>query len=296
MITELTPEQAAKMPEYVKTWTAKGATTRQRTLEDAQIDFARFQQLILQKETPAEVFLLQSPKKCWDLVNELMSKKAGREVKLKFIYPYFDCQFWAAWFGFYEFFRVELGIEYPNLPEYLAFLNCQEYGMVFPLDEACIVCQPPTILKTNERGLHSENGPAVSYGGDNELYALNGTVMKKEYVLTPAEQIDPLDVLRESNVDVRRELLRKVGIERMLQALPHTLLDKVDNYELYNIDLSQGLSDVNSDNLNNARFLKMLNPSIGVYHMEGVAPGTATVAEALKWRNQNLFVNADVLT
>ena len=288
MITELTQEQINKFPQYISEWTAKGLTTTKRTLEDATIDFGNFQKIILNKETPAPVVLLDSPAKCWAKVNEVMSAKEGRDVNLKFVYPYFDCQFWASWFSFYEFMRNEVGIKFTNEKEYDVLKNCQSYGMVFPLDEVCIVCQPPTIINKNASGLHCENGPALSYGGDNEIFALNGVVMTKEYVMTPASQINGEMILMEKNVEIRRELLRKVGIERAMESLPNRLLDKDGNYELYSIDLSEEIKD--------ARYLKMVNPSIGVFHLEGVDPKISTVKDALIWRNQNLFVNAEILT
>ncbi len=203
-----------------------------------------------------------------------------------FVYPYFDCQFWAGWFSFYEFFRNECGISYPS--EYDTFKNCQDYGMVFPLDELCIVCQPPTIIKKNNSGLHCENGPALSYNGDNEIYALNGVVMKKEYVMTPSHDISGEMILKETNTEMRRELLRKVGVERAMDSLPHKLLEKRGNYELYSIDLSNEVKD--------ARYLKMLNPSVGVWHIEGIEPGISTIADALKWRNNNWYEDAEILT
>ena len=206
----------------------------------------------------------------------------------KFVYPYFDCQFWASWFSFYEFMKTELGIEFPNEKEYNILKDCQKYGMVFPLDDLCVVCQPPTIIKKNNSGLHCENGPALSYNGDNEIFALNGVVMPKEYVLTPARDITAETVMKETNVEIRRELLRKVGIERLMNDLPHKLLETRGNYELYSIDLSNEIKD--------ARYLKMQNPSIGVFHLEGLAPGINTIEEALKWRNNNLFVDAEILT
>jgi len=224
-------------------------------------------------------------------VESQVDSQVGEQVKLNgqeltFVYPYFDCQFWAGWFSFYEFFRNECGINYP--PEYDTFKNCQDYGMVFPLDELCIVCQPPTIIKKNNSGLHCENGPALSYNGDNEIYALNGVVMKKEYVMTPSHEISGEMILKETNTEVRRELLRKVGVERAMNSLPHKLLEKRGNYELYSIDLSNEVKD--------ARYLKMLNPSIKTWHIEGIEPGISTITEALKWRNNNWYEDAEILT
>jgi hypothetical protein len=65
-------------------------------------------------------------------------------------------------------------------------------------------------------------------------------------------------------------------------------LDRQNEYELYSIELSEEVKD--------ARYLKMTNPSIGCFHMEGVAPEINNVKEALLWRNEQMFENAEVLT
>ena len=313
MITKLTKKQVNKFPKYVAEWTQKGLTTEQQSLENAIIDFGNFQKLILKKEKIAPVVILDSPTQCWiavcmmanlknlsdsqvsSQVESQVSSQVWSQVRSQvssqikdFIYPYFDCQFWAGWFSFYEFLKNEVGISFSNEKEYNAFKDCQKYGMAFPLDELCIVCQPPTIIKKNENGLHCTDGPALSYNGDNEIYALNGVSMPKEYVLTGEENITAEMVMKETNVEIRRELLRKVGIERILNDLPHKVLDTVGNYELYSLDLS--------DELKNCKYLKMTNPSVGCFHLEGIEPSVNTVAEALKWRNNNMFVDAEILT
>lgn len=288
MITELTKEQEAKMPQYVEKWTKLGLTTTRRTLEDAKRDFSNFYTLILKKPVPSKILICDSPESSWKEICKFLSAKEGRNVDISFIYPYFDCQFWAQWTAFYDFMKVELGVTYENDAEYEALKACQSYGMVFPLDEICVVCQPPSIIKRSGDSLHCEDGPALTYSGDNEIYALNGVVIKKEYVMTPAEQLSPKEVLKETNAEIRRELLRKIGIERMLGELPSKVLDKRGNYELYSIELSPEIKD--------ARYLKMTNPSIGVFHLEGVAPEISTVKEALEWRNEKWFTDAEVLT
>ena len=132
-----------------------------------------------------------------------VENQVGSQVESQIVYPYFDCQFWASWFSFYDFIRDEIGLSFPNETEYNAFKQCQKYGMVFPLDELCIVCQPPTVIKKNNNGLHCEDGPALSYNGDNEIYALNGVSMPKEYVLTSAEEITADTVMKETNVEIQ---------------------------------------------------------------------------------------------
>ena len=160
--------------------------------------------------------------------------------------------------------------------------------MVFPLDDLCIVCQPPSILKKNENGLHCEDGPALSYGGQNEIYSLNGVTMTKELVLAKPEDLGGQKILAETNVEIRRELLRKVGIGKLLSSLPRAMIDKKDDYELYSVDLS--------DTLRGAKFLKMFNPSIKTFHVEGVDVKVKTVSKALLWRNSGMFENAEVLS
>lgn len=286
MIETLTQAQIEKFPTYVKKWTERGLTTVQRTSEDAIRDFTLFQENIL-KKTPLPVVLLKSPLECNKKIKELTcpDMKSG---EFQCVYPYFDCQYWAGWFSFYDYMEQELGIKYDNKKNYDIMKSCQSYGMVFPLDTICIVCQPPTIIKTNSNGLHCENGVALSYNGDNELYALNGVIMSKELVMTPAHDITTNQVFKETNVDIRRELIRKVGIAQILDKLPHKILDSDGDYVLYSIDLSAEVKD--------ARYLKMTNPSIGVFHIEAVGPEIATVKDAKLWRNENMFADAEILT
>lgn len=320
-IEQLTPEQEAKFKTYVDKYVEIGLTTKKRTLADAIIDFSMFQSTIM-KEAAKPVILLDSPIECWVAVcqlNGLNNSNGGydtelwnrvkntitnqfqqQDVKLDipavdgyaseltFVWPYFDCQFWSGWLSFFEFMKNEVGIQYEVNAEYDTFKSCIGYGMVFPVELACIVCQPFSEIHRNKSGLHNERGPALSYNGMNDVYALNGVTMDKVYVMTPANEITAEMVMKETNVEVRRELIKKVGIERLFSDLPHKLLDKRDNYELYSIDLSEEVKD--------ARYLKMVNPSIGCFHLEGVAPDITTVKDALLWRNQNLFVDAEILT
>jgi hypothetical protein len=112
--------------------------------------------------------------------------------------------------------------------------------------------------------------------------------MAPRHVLTPGHEIDPKEVLAETNADIRRELVRKVGIERMIDVLKPKRLDRQGTYELLSVRLSDEVPD--------ARYLKMVNPSIRTFHMEGVSPDCATVDHALNWRNNQWFTNAEVLT
>lgn len=94
--------------------------------------------------------------------------------------------------------------------------------------------------------------------------------------MTPEEKMDPSEILNEKNVDIRRELIRKIGIERFMQVAKTRTLHARGNYELLALDLSPEMKG--------CKFLKMLNPSIGIWHVEGVPNTCNTVEEALEAR------------
>jgi len=172
----------------------------------------------------------------------------------------------------------EIGVQdIPLLVKY--YFETSKLGLIYPLNDFIVVCQKPNILRKNNNGLHCENGPALAYNdnGISEWYYLNGVSMKKEHVMTHSQKLNPKEILAETNVEARRELIRKIGIEMLLNHLPHKIIDKKDNYELLDIELN--------NEVKHARYLKMINPSISVFHVEGVSPECLTVQHAINWRS-----------
>lgn len=141
-----------------------------------------------------------------------------------------------------------------------------------------VIAVPRPALHFEGTRLHSASGPAVSWPNGESYYFLRGAEVVREVVETPAALLDPRLVLFERNAQVRAEIVRKVGIERVCEALNARSVDRSGDYELLLLDLSDGRE---------RPYLKMRNPSVpGVYHIEGVAPHCRTVADALAWRNQ----------
>jgi hypothetical protein len=70
--------------------------------------------------------------------------------------------------------------------------------------------------------------------------------------------------------------------------LPHKRLDKQGDYEILSVNLGGDATD--------ARFIKMLNQSIGCWHLEGEPPEIDTVEKALNRRNSKWFTHAEILT
>jgi len=196
-------------------------------------------------------------------------------------------QYEASWLSYYDFMSVVLGQETDRLAG--NEILCKEAGWSILFWELALLSEKPTQIHRNERGqLHKDGALALAHSDGWGIYALNGVRMKAEHILTPAKDLPPKTILAETNADIRRELIRKVGVERMLVALPHKRMEKRGDYELLSVELSGDLKD--------ARYLKMLNPSIGTWHLEGVAPECDTVEKSLNWRNQNFHTNAEILT
>jgi hypothetical protein len=153
----------------------------------------------------------------------------------------------------------------------------QHGGWFLPHTHTCWCAERHTTLVRNAEGrLHCHDGLACGYPDGWGAYALNGVRMEEWMVMTPADRLDPTKILAVSNVEQRRELIRKVGMERFLTACRATVVNTQGEYALLSVTLS--------DDIRDARFLKMKNPSIGVWHVEGVHPSCQTVQEAINWR------------
>src|SRR3990167_7443472 len=203
-------------------------------------------------------------------------------------------RFWSAWQAYVTFFRYVCGWTPPTaiLDRMRAYEKCQSSaGYWWANRDFCIVSNTPKKIERKENALHCENGKAIEYRDGWGLYFLNGVRMKEEYVMTPAEKIKPETILSEKNVDVRRELIRKIGVERLVSA--GKLLEQKNGYSLY--DMSAVFHPIDR-----AVFLLMKNPSVpGVFHMEGVAPNVKTIQEALNLRrygNMKKEWNPEILT
>jgi hypothetical protein len=189
----------------------------------------------------------------------------------------------CAWAHCYDENLYE--IEFSNFPiedfeeKWFPFVDAYEAGLwLFWITESEVIALSRPIVQLSGERVHSERGPAVRWpGGEKEYFVLNGVSVPQELVQTPASELDAHLMLRERNAEVRREIVRKIGIERICRELNAECLDRSGDYELILLDLQDGFV---------RPFLKMKNSSIGVYHIEGVSPECRTVAEALAWRNQ----------
>lgn len=152
-------------------------------------------------------------------------------------------------------------------------------GFVWGSRDLVVASEPPCRLswERNEPGaeLHADGAPAVEYPSGWKLYFLHGVRVPREIAMTPAEAIDPHVMIETRSTEVRRAILRKIGIERACSMLPTEVVDRRQDYVLLTVYPGDGEM---------RRYLEMQNPSTGKRHIEAVDPACETVQQALNYR------------
>ena len=196
------------------------------------------------------------------------------------------------WLAYHQFFESGVGLELNPSPTPLFNLS-KNVGWWWPLDEAVVVTHKPTKIHLHDTRLHNLNAPAILYRDGFAVYAMNGVRFSGEeeikFITTPADQINPEEVLGIRNVEQRSEVIKKVGMDRMFRFFKPTLLDSAPEheYELYSLVVRTDQQDVPR------KYLKMRNPSVdNEVHLEAVHPDCKTVDEALSWRNTGVIESA----
>ena len=185
---------------------------------------------------------------------------------------------WSSWVGFLTFFRhvVKLKLDYSKFHhwEQLA-IHC---GPRVMHEEFCMISDRPLVLTVNARNQpHRADGPFQEWSDGSAIFALNGIFVPEWVVMTPVDQITKEMIVKETNADIRREIIRRIGNERLLKVFDYKVIDRLDDYELITFDIGDGRT---------RPFLKMINPSDPkLLHVEGVKPEIITVKAAISYRN-----------
>ena len=184
----------------------------------------------------------------------------------------------ADWLSFYAYFRDVCGPVEQTEPLVGLFELAKSAGWALPCERICWVSERHDVVQLNAEGrLHCNDGPAIHYPDGWSIYALNGVRVPEWLVETKAARLDARKFAELDNAEIRREFVRKVGIERIVTELGAEVLDRRGEYELLSVDLG--------GQTGKWPYLKMRNPSIGVWHLEAVVKECATVEQALNWRN-----------
>ena len=197
-----------------------------------------------------------------------------RDSVWDFIYGSHD----APWLSFYNYF-----LEIFNLKCCEKLIPLMELaknsGWWLPYSNIAICSEKPEIIKLKDGRIHCDGGPAIRYRDGFSVWGLHGVRISKEIAETPAMDLDPKLLIKEQNAEVRREVIRKVGMDRILQKLKGKKLDSWREYELYQID--------NID-IEPVGLLKMTCPSTQTFYTLRIPPEIKEARKAINWVNWNI--------
>jgi internalin A len=179
-----------------------------------------------------------------------------------------------------EFLISKLGITLDQKAQEL--LRCkqqlfEECGWIFPFEKMCLVCDRPLHLRFDSANeLHAEGEPAIAFADGYSLYFYHGVQLPEQYGKVHPDLWQAEWLLSESNAELRRVLIERIGYDRICQQLQAVELDGWQEYTLLKID--------NAD-VEPIYLLKMTCPSTGFIHALRVAPDLESAQEAIRWVN-----------
>jgi len=184
----------------------------------------------------------------------------------------------ASWLSFLDFFEM-CGVREARKSAPLRKLSLH-VGWWWSFQNLVLLTPKPSVLHINESGLHRHGGPALDYEGSWKIFALNGVRVPEWLAMQTSSELDPSRLFDIENAEIRREFVRKIGVERLCYSLGAREIDVWEapiggKYTLLELDVKGRVW----------KFLKMQNPSIDTWHVEGVPNECETVHQALNFRN-----------
>lgn len=307
-IETITEKNKEAFPKYVSKWTEIGLSTERFSLDEA-IDIVHPIQRVLLGKEATPVLLFDNPMLCWIAchlanknvpINDIPAKVQdfvdGKErFKLEsFCSPFLSGSFSVPNFSFYDCMFNEIGVEIDEelKSRYNIWEASSKLGMIFPLDNVCIVSQKPIKIVKNEQGqIHCDcGGPAIEYAGQmgEKIFALNGVVVPEWLANTQSSKLNLDQYNTIFNADVKMEFVRKFGVERML-----SFGKKIDSYENYDNEFwtksEYEIWDMKAlfETIDYAPHLKMLNQTTKVWHVEALPPDVRDLEQAMFRRMNN---------
>ena len=276
-ITSLTPEQTAQMAVYRDKWIAIGLSTdpadRPRAERGIHLAYKA-----AKLSPPATIIWCDSPMAITQAVT-----KANGGKKSDILGGYCYGQHDASWLAFYDYFKDVCGLVKETAPLEGLWEIAQSAGWWYPCTDTCWISERPRVLHRDAAGqLHADGRMALEYPDGWGVYALHGVRVPKELVLTPPEKLKVSEwVVKQTNAEIRREAVRKIGIERVCRDLKAKVLETGTDHagqpcDLLALDLGDGRV---------RPYIKLRHPGVGTYHIEGVSPECRTLEQAFAFRN-----------
>lgn len=190
----------------------------------------------------------------------------------------------AGWLSFYSFFRDELNLSSCNklLPIEAVSKNC---GWWWAFENVVIMTERSDQIHFDDANLlHCEGGPAISYPDGFSVYSWHGVRVPDHWILSP-DKVDPAEIIKSENVELRAAGAAIIGWPRMLSVLKSKIINKGSTPDIGDL-IELTLPGLNEP----GRFLKAECPRNGIIvegvprvsDIDGLPIETAIAAQA--WR------------
>lgn len=210
LIDKLTPEQEAKFPEYVETFTKYGLSTDPLDPEKVQSTVEKVYKCS-GLTPPAEIVICDSPVDAITKINT----RLGQPLNMwhRPCYGFHD----AYWVAFYEFFRKEVGVEGLDIVHGI-LESVKNLGWFWPFDEACYVSPRPIMLNRDAQGrLHSLTEKAIEYPDGTGWYYIHGIHIEDERIILHPETLTVDEILNTTNLELKRVMMTEIyGLDRFV--------------------------------------------------------------------------------
>ncbi len=247
VLETLTPEQEAMLPEIRDAWIKIG-------LSCEPLDLPRATNAVHMAyeagglAPPKHIFVADSPLSCSfmsyvldkhpEMLKEMTQAELDKAVQqlkdkdlpslIKASKDYISHQIYgshdAGWLSFYDAFKT-FGLEeiIKPLNGLIELAKC--CGWWAPYEEVAILQHRHTEVHLDDRGLlHNDTGPAVLYRDGFSVYSIHGVRVPKNVVEDPSS-ITVDSVAAESNIEVRRVMIEKMGVDKYLKDCGAKLVD-----------------------------------------------------------------------
>ena len=121
----------------------------------------------------------------------------------------------ANWLAWLDYFERAVGLKFAT-PISGLLESGRSCGWYWPYSGAVLFTERPTRLRRDtQHRLHSGDGAAIQYPDDWGIWAWHGVRVPRQVIEQP-ESLNPQDVVKEPNAEVRRVMVERLGVDRFL--------------------------------------------------------------------------------
>lgn len=197
---------------------------------------------------PVKTEIVTGPRAAHELIRKWQGRPITKDDPLTYEPTWFWGQHEAYWIGWYRTAQ-KLGVEFTaEQEERLAEMETMTIGgWWWPFENGCVIMGRPDALHMEEFRptrfrLHNAEGPALAYPDGYKLYAWHGVRVPEAVIITPREEITIQQVHGESNIEIRRVWMARMGLDRYIVE-SKAKQEQADDYgTLYRIPLDRDRS------------------------------------------------------